>query len=87
MAYWIHWHSADGGKSAVLGPFTRRRDAEAALVEQARAASDALEFGTGKAGSYALSHDRQVATLYRDDWLDEIPLGHYAVEQDPPATP
>lgn len=88
MAYWIHWEGA-GGEAAqrVLGPFDHRREAEAALVEQARAASAALEFGTGKAGTYDLSHDRQVATLFRDDWLDEIPLGRYVIEQVTPTTP
>ncbi len=88
MTYWVWWHGANGEEAArVLGPFGHRKAAEAALLKQARVASAALEHGTGKAGSYALSPDRQIATLYRDDWLDEIPLGRYIIERDTPAKP
>ena len=89
MAYWVWWHGANGKQAGrVLGPFDHRREAEAALLKQARAASAALEHGLGKPGSYALSPDRQTAELWCDDMFhDEAPLGRYVIEQDPLAKP
>lgn len=52
MTYCIRWKSATGAGDAEppIGCFTHRRDAEAALIDQLRAAADALEHGTGKRG-------------------------------------
>jgi hypothetical protein len=76
MAYWVYWHGAGGGKGAVLGPFTRRRDAEAALLSQVKASAHALEYGTGKAGVWTPD-----GALYRDD-LDDRFLGRYVIVEE-----
>ena len=79
MTYWIRWQSAGGGKgSRIAGPFTRRRDAEAALLSQVKASAHALEHGTGKAGVWTPD-----GALYRDDWDDRF-LGRYVIEQVAP---
>jgi len=74
MTYWIRWQSADGTDGPRIGPFTHRQEAEAALLNQVRAA-DALEHGTGKAGVWTPD-----GALYRDD-LDDRFLGRYIIEQ------
>jgi hypothetical protein len=79
MPYWVRWQSAtatayDGPR---IGPFTHRREAEAALLNQVRAAADALEYGTGKAGVWTPD-----GALYRDDMFDETPLGRYVIEDE-----
>ncbi len=78
MPYWICWQSAtatayDGPR---IGPFTHRREAEAALRAQVRAAADALEYGTGTAG--VCTPD---GALYRGD-LDDRFLGRYVIEDE-----
>jgi hypothetical protein len=75
MTYWIRWQSADGTDGPRIGPFTHRQEAEAALLNQVRAAADALEHGTGKAGVWTPDGE-----LYRDDW--DILLGRYVIEDD-----
>ena len=79
MTYWIRWHDAGGGRGPRIGPFTRRQKAEAALRAQVRAAADALEDGTGKAGVWTPD-----GALYRDDIFDETLLGRYVIEDDTP---
>ena len=78
MTYWIRWQSAtatayDGPR---IGPFNHRQEAEAALLNQVRAAADALEHGTGKAGVWTPD-----GALYRDD-LDDRFLGRYVIEDE-----
>jgi hypothetical protein len=75
MTYWIRWQSADGTDGPRIGPFNHRQEAEAALLNQVRAAADALEHGTGKAGVWTPD-----GALYRDD-LDDRFLGRYIIEQ------
>ena len=75
MTYWIRWQSAGGGEGPRIGPFTHRQEAEAALRNRVRAAADALEYGTGKAGVWTPD-----GALYRDD-LDDRFLGRYIIEQ------
>lgn len=82
MTFWIRWENAGGGEGPRLGPLDHRREAGAALLNQVRAAADALEHGTGKAGVWSWDTARQVATLYRDDLPDETPLGRYVVAED-----
>ncbi len=77
MTYWIRWQSADGTDGPRIGPFTHRQEAEAALLNQVRAAADALEHGTGKAGVWTPD-----GALYRDDMFDETPLGRYVIEDE-----
>ena len=50
MTYWIRWQSVAGSEGPRLGSFDHRQEADAALLNQVRAAADALEYGTGKAG-------------------------------------
>ena len=78
MAFWIRWQSADGTQGPPIGPFTDRREAEVARINQVRAAADALEHGTGKAGVWTVNGE-----LYRDDWLDDVALGRYIIEEGP----
>ena len=78
MTYWIRWESAtatafDGPR---IGPFNHLLEAEAALLNQVRAAADALEHGTGTAGVWTPS-----GALYRDD-LDDRFLGRYVIEDE-----
>lgn len=78
MPYWVRWQSAtatayDGPR---IGPFTHRREAEAARLNQVRAAADALEHGTGKAGVWTSD-----GALYRGD-LDDRFLGRYVIEDE-----
>ncbi len=83
MTYWIiRWKSATGSapKGPPIGCFTRRRDAEAALLNQVRAAADALEHGTGKAGVWTSD-----GALYCDD-LDDRFLGRYVIERVAPGS-
>ncbi len=87
MTYWIRWQGAGGGEGPRIGPFDHRQEAEAALLNQVRAAADALEHGTGKAGEWTWDTAHQVATLYRGDLLDETPLGRYVIEQVAPEEP
>ena len=75
MTYWLRWQSADGTDGPRIGPFNHRQEAEAALLNQVRAAADALEHGTGKAGVWTPD-----GALYRDDW--DILLGRYVIEDD-----
>jgi hypothetical protein len=81
MTYWIRWQGAGGREGPRIGPFNRRREAEAALLNRVRAAADALEHGTGKAGVWTPAGE-----LYRDDWDDGF-LGRYTVEQNTPTKP
>jgi len=87
MAFWFRWKSADGDKGPRIGPFEQRREAKAALLNQVRAAADALEHGTGSAGTWT-----SAGALYRDD-LDDRFLGRYVIEEaerpaeDAPTTP
>ena len=76
MTYWIRWQSADGTDGPRIGPFTHRQEAEAALLNQVRAAAAALEHGTGKAGVWTPG-----GALYRDD-LDDRFLGRYIIVED-----
>ena len=76
MTYWIHWQSADGTDRHRIGPFNHRREAEAALLNQVRAAADALEHGTGKAGVWTSD-----GALYRGD-LDDMFLGRFIITQE-----
>jgi len=76
MTYWFRWHGAGGGKGAAIGPFSRRRAAKAALLDQVRADAKALEHGTGTAGVWTPD-----GALYRDDWDDRF-LGRYVIEDD-----
>ena len=80
MTYWIRWKSADGDEGPRIGPFAHRREAEAALLTQVRAAADALEHGTGQAGEWTPD-----GALYRGD-LDLL-LGRYVIEQGAAAEP
>jgi hypothetical protein len=73
--YWIRWQEASGRKGPRIGPFDHRQEADAALLNQVRAAADALEHGTGKAGVWTPD-----GALYRDD-LDDRFLGRYVVER------
>jgi hypothetical protein len=76
MTYWIRWQDAGGGKGPRIGPFNHRQEAEAALLNQVRAAADALEHGTGTAGV-----GTPAGALYRDD-LDDRFLGRYVIEDE-----
>ncbi len=81
MTHWvIRWKSATGSapEGPGIGPFERRRDAEAALVDQVRAAAAALEHGTGKPGVWTPD-----GALYCDD-LDDRLLGRYVIEEVTP---
>ncbi len=81
MTHWIiRWKSATAAAydGPPVGAFKRRRDAEAALLNQVRAAADALEHGTGKAGVWTSD-----GALYRDD-LDDRFLGRYVIERIAP---
>ncbi len=81
MTYWvIRWKSAtDAAYDGRLdGCFTRRRDAEAAMIDQLRAAADALAHGTGAAGVPTPD-----GRLYRGD-LDDALLGRYVIEKIDP---
>jgi hypothetical protein len=79
MPYWIRWRSrsATAYDGPRIGPFTHRREAEAARRALGRAAADALEYGTGVAGVYTPD-----GALYRDDMFDETPLGRYVIEDE-----
>jgi hypothetical protein len=78
--YWFRWHSADGAKGPRIGPFYNRKAADVALLEQVRAAAEAMEHGTGKAGVWTPD-----GAIYRDD-LDDRLLGRYVVERGAPET-
>jgi hypothetical protein len=81
MTRWIvRWKPATGPvpKGPGIGSFAHRRDAEIAVIKQVRAAADALEFGTGKAGTWTPD-----GRLYCDD-LDDRYLGRYIVERVAP---
>ncbi len=80
MTYWIRWKSATAAEDdgPRIGPFSRRRAAEAAMLDHVRAAADALEHGTGKAGVWTSD-----GALYRGD-VDDRFLGRYVIEQVAP---
>jgi len=81
MTHWIiRWKSATGAAhdGPPIGCFVRRRDAEVAMIDQVRAAADALEHGTGKPGVWTPD-----GSLYCDD-LDDRLLGRYIVERVAP---
>jgi hypothetical protein len=81
MTRWIvRWKPATGpvSKGPGIASFENRWDAEAAVIKQARAAADALEHGTGKAGVWTSD-----GALYRDD-LDDALLGRYVIERVAP---
>ena len=75
MAFWFRWKSADGDEGPRIGPFAHRREAEAARLEQVRAAAAALEHGTGQAGESSPD-----GALYRGD-LDVL-LGRFVIEDE-----
>jgi hypothetical protein len=81
MTYTIHWQSADGTQGPPLGEYATRDEAEAARLNQVRAAADALEHGTGKAGVWTAD-----GALYRDD-LDDRFLGRYVIAPAAPEDP
>jgi hypothetical protein len=86
MTYWIRWKSAtcaayDGPP---VGPFTRHRDAVSRIEEDMNRFASELEHAAGKPGEWTWDTPRQVATLYRGDFLDETSIGSYLIEQVAP---
>lgn len=75
MTYILRWHSASDGSVTDVETFPTRREADAALIRQCRAAAESMEHGTGTAATWSPD-----GRMWHDDHVERY-LGQYQVEK------